>query len=266
MRILNPVLTLLVTVFFAKADNVALSQLEVELQDAVKEVNANFEQMEVSIFDWPDELLPQLGSLKKTAFVATHRKTKGGKRPLLVTLHGGGGKNWGIKEQLLRSAKVKGLALAEEAKRDLILFEPNSSDNWEAMSLNRALDHFIKMFPEVDTDRIYLIGHSMGGTGALRWALESPTRFAAISPSGFTLRSELESIDPLLGLPMWFMVGAEDEDRPEGIERLVTRLKEAGHRRVGFTAFPGANHPEANAAVFSSVDLVDWMLEQRRGE
>ena len=47
---------------------------------------------------------------------------------------------------------------------------------------------------------------------------------------------------------------------------MVERLRAAGNVNVKHTEFAGANHREANAAVFSSVELVDWMLGFSRGE
>jgi hypothetical protein len=45
-----------------------------------------------------------------------------------------------------------------------------------------------------------------------------------------------------------------------GINKMVERLRAAGNMNVKHTEFPGANHAGGNAAVFSSVELVDWML------
>ena len=62
------------------------------------------------------------------------------------------------------------------------------------------------------------------------------------------------------------MAGGADGDRTTGVKRMVERLKEAGNKNVKHTEFEGANHGEANAAVFSSVTLVNWMLEFSRGK
>ncbi len=41
---------------------------------------------------------------------------------------------------------------------------------------------------------------------------------------------------------------------------MVERLRAVGNKHVNHSEFPGANHAGGNAAVFSSMDLVDWML------
>ena len=75
-----------------------------------------------------------LGSLKAIAFVAYPVKRPSGKMPLLISLHGGGGKAKSVTEQLTRSAQLKGLRLAELAGKELILLEPNSSASWNTPS------------------------------------------------------------------------------------------------------------------------------------
>ncbi len=47
---------------------------------------------------------------------------------------------------------------------------------------------------------------------------------------------------------------------------MVERLREAGNKQVKYTEFPEADHATANAAVFSSIELVDWMLGFSKGE
>ncbi len=183
-----------------------------------------------------------------------------GKLPLLIALHGAGGKRKTLEEQLLRSSEVKGLALAELSGRDLILLEPNSSDSWDVDKLDIMLDYVLSTYNEIDEKRIYVVGHSMGGSGAWRWILQSPDRFAAAAPCGFGGGANPDGIEVLKDLPIWAMVGGDDGGNVASIQKMVDNLRAIGNVNVRHTAFPGANHPEGNAAVFSSVELVDWML------
>ncbi len=234
------------------------------IERTVKRINNDFNNMKVEVFTWPKDSLNKLGNIKPSAFVAVHKNSKGGKRPLIVSLHGGGGKKSSIVDQLIRSARVKGLALAEKSNQDFIMFEPNSSDSWDPVTLNYALSLFLRRYPNVDTNRIYLIGHSMGGSGALAWALNDPDLFAAVSPTGFRLKAPLKSVHVLAKLPIWLAVGSEDGVRPDDVMSVYSALKKAGNKHVGFTAFPGANHSQANAAVFHSTDIVEWFLTQSK--
>ncbi len=231
-----------------------------DIQKTLKGINAKFKNVNVSIINWPEDLQKKLGNLKTSAFVALPRKKSAGKIPLLITLHGGGGKKWSLEEQLFRSAKVKGLSLIEKAGKDLMLLEPNSFESWDPKTLNIMLDYILEIYPQIDTNRIYVMGHSMGGSGTWHWVLNSPERFAAASVSGTRSFKDIDAINNIINIPMWGMVGGEDTKNVEPVKNMVNRLKAAGNPNVRYTEFEGANHSKGNAKVFSAVDCVDWML------
>lgn len=235
------------------------------LNKTLEEINNRFEHVDVELIEWPDALQKKLGKLKKVAFLASPVKKPAGKLPLLISLHGGGGKEMSLERQLARSAKVKGLGLAELAKNDLMLLEPNTAGDWDVNSLNVMLDYVLKNYPEIDANRVYVMGHSMGGRGTWAWINESSDRFAAAAPCGFSA-GETGDAERLVNLPIWGMAGGDDGERATGIRKMVERLRAAGNKNVKHTEFPGANHAQGNAAVFSSVELVDWMLQFSRAK
>jgi predicted peptidase len=233
---------------------------DADLSKTLAAINDRFKKVEVQLVEWPAELQEKLGELKRIAFMAFPEKQPAGKLPLLISLHGAGGRNMSLQEQLVRSAEVKGLGLAELAGNNLILLEPNSAGIWNVGTLNAMLDYVLENHPEIDTNRIYVMGHSMGAYGTWVWINESADRFAAASPSGIPI-GDSGDVERLVNLPIWGMVGGGDKkDRVAGIKRMVERLRAAGNKQVKYTEFPGADHAAGNAAVFSSVELVDWML------
>ena len=236
------------------------------LDKTLEEISGRFKNINVELVEWPEKLQQSLGKLKRIAFVATPVKRLAGKLPLLISLHGAGGRKMSLQKQLVRSTEVKGLGLAELAGKDLILLEPNTSSLWNADTLDTMLDYVLKTHPEIDTDRIYVMGHSMGAYGTWAWINQSADRFAAASPSGIGI-GDSGDVERLVDLPIWGMVGeADKKDRVAGIKRMVERLREAGNKQVKYTEFPGASHADANAAVFSSVELVEWMLGFSKGK
>ena len=231
------------------------------IEKTLKNINESFKNIEVKLLDWPEDLQPKLGKLKKTAFIAFPKKETKGKLPLLITLHGGGGKTWSIEEQLKRSSKVKGLSLAELAGKDLILLEPNSYEKWEPKTLNTMLDYILKTYKnQIDQSRIYLMGHSMGGRGTWAWIQESTERFAAAGLGGFSGVSENDNFTKLANFPVFGMVGGEDGKNVASAKKMTDLLKATGNKNVKYIAFPGANHPQGNKMLFSHVECVDWML------
>lgn len=216
--------------------------------------------MEVKLLKWPKDLRPKLGKLKEIAFIAFPKKVTKAKLPLLISLHGGGGKTWTIEEQLKRSSKVKGLSLAELAGKELILLEPNSFEKWDPKTLDNMLDYVLKTYTQIDKKRIYIIGHSMGGRGTWDWIQQSPERFAAAAPGGFSGVSENDNFTTLTKLPVFGMVGGEDGKNVASVKKMTDLLKAVGNENVRYIAFPSANHSQGNKKLFSNVECVKWML------
>ena len=230
----------------------------------LQDINARFKNMEVSLINWPEDLQQNLGGLKKTAFLALPKNKSNKKLPLLITLHGAGGKTWSLEEQLERSSKVKGLWLAEKAGKEIMLVEPNTLENWDHKTLNIMLDYLLEQYPQIDSNRIYIMGHSMGGKGTWDWILHSPERFAAAVPCGFSGVSDADEVNKLKNLPVWGMVGGNDIKNLESVKKMVNLLIDTGNTNVKYTVFPQASHVQGNEAVFNSVDCIDWMLNFTR--
>lgn len=192
--------------------------------------------------------------------MAVPRKESTAKLPLLIALHGAGGKTWSLEEQLERSAIVKGLSLVALAGKELILIEPNSSDDWNQKTLNIMLAYLLEKYPQIASNCVYVMVHSMGGRGTWDWILNSPEHLAAAAPCGFSSVSIDDEIKKLVNLPVWGMVGASDSKNVEPIKKMVDLLRTTGKPNVRYTAFLEANHSKGNAAVFSSVEWIGWML------
>jgi len=248
------------------------------LNKALEEINGRFKNVDVELLEWPEKLQQRLGKIKQIAFLATPVKTPAGKLPLLISLHGGGQRWWNmsLQEQLAISApggkieklrgfkKLRGYDLAELAGKGMILLEPNTAGLWDADSLDTMLDYVLANYPKIDKDRVYVMGYSMGGRGTWAWINESADRFAAAAPCGFN-PADTGDVKKLVKLPIWAMAGGADGDRTTGVRKMVERLRAAGNVNVKHTEFEGADH-RAGTAVFSSVELVEWMLGFSKGK
>ena len=106
------------------------------------------------------------------------------------------------------------------------------------------------------------MGYSMGGRGTWAWINESADRFAAAAPCGFN-PADTGDVKKLVKLPIWAMAGGADGDRTTGVRKMVERLRAAGNVNVKHTEFEGEDH-RAGLKVFSSVELVEWMLGFKR--
>ena len=113
----------------------------------------------------------------------------------------------------------------------------------------------------IDSDRIYLIGQSMGGFGTWAFLADRPDLFAA----GVILCGPAvpTSAPRLARIPVWVFHGAKDDVVPvTNARQMVTLL-----RRVGgeprYTEYPYLGH-EIGPATFSNHELLEWLFSQRR--
>ncbi len=102
------------------------------------------------------------------------RSYRGAPVPAVYSLHGYGRDEWGgVREHLLELCERYGWLLVSTAGRGWTFYDgPGEQDFlevWERVAQRYAIDF----------SRIYLVGHSMGGTGTLRLATRFPDRFAA---------------------------------------------------------------------------------------
>ena len=244
---------------------------DANLYETLAEMNARFKNVEVELLEWPSELQAKLGKMTKLALVTRPVEKVEGKVPLLINLHGGG-QRWfdmSFQRQLEIAVQVgmkRGFDLAELAGKGLIALDPNTSERWSADWLDTMLDYVLESFPEIDEDRVYVMGYSAGGGATWRWINQSPDRFAAAAPCGFTGGSAQDDAKKLANLPIWTMAGSEDGNNPAGIRKMVERLKAAGNVNVKHTEFEGADHRAGGKAVFNTAELVDWMLGFKRPE
>jgi dienelactone hydrolase len=163
----------------------------------------------------PGELTPvPLGSSSSSyGFYEYLPKTYGDNRkkcPLVISLHGAGGMVGidritgeyptdkldkvlvGVSEAIMGGMEIPGVVLS-----------PQSFTLWNIDMLDKFLDYAIENY-RIDTNRIYLTGHSAGGHGAWRYAVEHADRIAALIPiCGGLAKPTLEKAEQFGQLPIW---------------------------------------------------------------
>ena len=110
------------------------------------------------------------------------------------------------------------------------------------------LDALARELP-IDTDRVYVLGHSMGGFGSFEAIAVQPDRFAAAIPSAGGL-SPWHDPAVFKHVPVWAFHGSLDRTvPPELTADVFERLKAAGGN-MKFTTLGGVGHG-ASAYAFS---------------
>ncbi len=187
------------------------------------------------------------------------------KWPLVIYLHGGSDRGTdlkklyssGIPDQVYRGREFPFIMLAPQCPVHLRW----STDDWFENFYKEAASRY-----RIDTDRIYLTGPSLGGSGTWYIAARYPKTFAAIAPmSGFTSHLDYidKNIDKLLDMPVWAFHGKMDTVVPfEETERIVKRL-EGRNRNLRFSAEPDLGH-SIHWQIYPGQEIYDWFLRYDR--
>jgi len=180
--------------------------------------------------------------------------------PVILFLHGAGERGDDLKK-----VKKHGPPKIVEKQKDFpfIVVSPQcpSQDWWtdKVEVLTNLLDDIVSRY-DVDTDRIYLTGLSMGGYGTWTLAAAHPDRFAAITPicGGGKRFMALTLKD----VPVWAFHGAKDGVvPPKESEEMVKAIKARGGE-AKLTVYPDAGH-DSWTATYNNQELYDWFLKHR---
>ena len=163
--------------------------------------------------------------------------------PVIVSLHGGGGRGTDNRKQL----RVWNRLLADEARRSkypTYVLAPQSTRLWDADHLER-IKAVVAELPSVDMERIYLLGHSMGGHGSFILLQLDPGYFAAAVPSAGTGRgqdAEFIEAAAIQDVPIWAFHGDKDTVCPyEREQKLFAEMERLGGN-MKLTTWAGDGH------------------------
>ena len=163
--------------------------------------------------------------------------------PVIVSLHGAGGRGTNNDKQL----KDWNRQLAEpERRKDFSCYvvAPQANELWNADHLNK-IKALIRTLPSVDADRIYIMGHSMGGHGTYIFIQLDTEYFAAAAPSaGAGKRTTEDFIDAakIKDIPIWAFHGDKDRVCPYERDRKVFDEVRKVNGNMKLTTWAGDNH------------------------
>ena len=192
-----------------------------------------------------------------------------GPQPLLIFLHGAGERDTDPRTLLEKTPAhfAKDLFKKQETSYfPFIVVTPICPEScWEPHRVIALLDQVLvenKFRFQVDPDRVYLTGYSMGGFGTFETAMEYPERFAAIVPVAGG--GEPDKAEKLLDVATWVFHGENDTTVPIPSAALVVeRMRELGHKDVVMTTFSLSGHGIAGLAYMND-SLYRWLLLKRK--
>lgn len=239
--------------------------------------------------------------------------------PLILSLHGGGGRGKDNKKNL----RPWNVAMAEESlrrKHPCFVVVPQTEVPWTVPgSMPELTDEEVAAYPEVwqnwlerrrsrtrddvegeldkvfklldglcqefniDQARVYVLGHSMGGSGTWTAIYEQPERFAAAIPTagGFPPWRDANRI---VDVPIWGFHGDQDPVVPVEFTRSVFEQLKLVGGNMKYTELKGVKHNASSTAfVYTgddtergfvtqytndrcdrTPDVWDWLFAQRK--
>lgn len=185
------------------------------------------------------------------------------KLPLIIYLHGSSRRGREIND-----VKANGLppVLDTMDDFDFVVASPQALSNypwqvsWRPDDLILLLDYLLAEY-EIDPNRVYLTGLSMGGYGTWATIGKHADRFAAAAPI-------CGGGDPAWGeaigtLPVWAFHGAEDRVVPIERSREMVEAVNASGGNAKLTSYPGVGH-DSYTQTYANPKLYEWFLSKVR--
>ena len=177
-------------------------------------------------------------------------------KPLVVFLHGrslcGRDLNRVKRYGPLNAIEKHGL------KIDAIVLAPqNPGSSWRPDKV-MSLVEWTERHYNIDTNRIYVIGMSLGGYGTIDLAAAYPHRIAAAMAlcGGGTSRT----LGNLNHLPLWILHGTADRAVPfSASQKVVDAMAKTGKERLIFTPLKGVDHGRPSR-LFYMTQTYDWLF------
>lgn len=127
-------------------------------------------------------------------------------------------------------------------------------------AVKELIDTFLQ-YPDVDPQRIYIMGISMGGMATFDMVDRFPEVFAAAIPiCGFVETDRLTDIE---GVNFRIYHGDADPVVPVEFSREAYKALKGAGVSVEYREFPGCGHDSWNPA-FNTPDFLEWLFKQKK--
>lgn len=180
-------------------------------------------------------------------------------KPVVLFLHGASlcGHNL---ERVRRYGPLHALAMGRQIDA-LIIAPQNPGGAWNPTKINNIVDWVFDHYA-ADTNRLYVLGMSLGGYGTIDYSAAYPHRIAAAM--ALCGGGNPKSYCGLNELPLWILHGTAD--RAVGVsqsQKVVNAMAKCGDSpRLRFTKLPGMDHGGLARAFYIS-ETYDWLFSHR---
>lgn len=229
------------------------------------------------------QYISQRGDTLPYRLLTPENQQKGKKYPLVIFLHGAGERGTDNEKQLVHGGQMflnpvnrmeyPAFVIAPQCPPDGYWAYNSRPESFESdkmpknpeispvfASLKELIDSYLSR-GDVDTDRVYIMGLSMGGMGTYDMVCRFPDVFAAAIPICGTVNASRLAAAKKVKFRI-FHGDADDVVPVDGSRNAYRALKAAG-ADVEYIEFPGCNHGSWNPA-FNYPDFMKWLFSQRK--
>ncbi|MDF2850992.1 MAG: phospholipase [Sphingobacterium multivorum] len=195
------------------------------------------------------------------------------KYPVVITFHNSsrmGSDNENQLEHLARTwirediyTRFNCFVVAPQFEKRSSIYELNKNGILEARPSRDArqilelIENIEDEFKNIDKNRIYLVGYSMGASTAQNLMSLAPEKFAAMI--SIAAVPDLSNINALVHKNIWLIHGEKDIENPYiGSEVLYKKLH--GNRKLNFTTFKNLQHNNILIPFLLTDELQKWLF------
>ncbi len=177
--------------------------------------------------------------------------------PLIITLHSRNASGddltevdrFGTIDALHSGMELNAVVLAPEA----------TDDHWDTEKIVKDVNWVIRN-RNIDTNRIYAIGMSMGGNGVANLVASYPDKIAAaIILAGTLTEGDVVNLNKV---PLWIIRGTDDREKAiERTDRMVNEMRSQADKapRLVYSKVQGLNHREHQRLLYMPY-FYQWLM------
>lgn len=230
----------------------------------------NTDVFEKKIFSKKDIVIPY-------RLLTPKNNSKSQKYPLIITFHNSTrigndnenqlepfAKNW-LRPEIYN--KYQCYVIAPQFNKRSSNYEKNieniqiSKPSRNVFALLELIQNIEREYPNIDKNRIYLVGYSMGASTAQNLLNIAPNKFAAIVSVAAV--PDFSNLKKLSQKNIWLIHGENDDENPySGSLELFKKL--SSNKNLIFTTFSNLNHNNIIIPFLITDEIPKWLFEKHK--
>ena len=184
--------------------------------------------------------------------------------PLIMYLHGGTNKKLDAQALLTTDGFPKYLYDGYYGNLKAYVVIPKLASNYNGWAdISDNLSNLIKTINtnyQIDTNKVSLTGHSMGGTDTYQVQMKLSNTFACIAPMSGSVKNTEENLNALSKTKIWAFVGTNDKIVDPASTRTIIEVLKSKGSNARLTEFDGATHFDVPSLGYKNSEFINWLV------